>query len=78
MEKYICQKPSKFGNRKYLIGEEIPADLIDQARVPVLKKYGVIASVDVTEPVPEPTPAPVPEPKTEKPGKKGGGKKDQK
>lgn len=74
MEKYICQKPSKFGDRKYLIGEEIPADLIDQARVPVLKKYGVIASVDVPDPVPEP----VPEPKTEKPGKKGSGKKDQK
>lgn len=52
MKKYICQKRSRFGDRVYLIGEEIPAELIAPSRVSVLRKYGTISVIDAPD---EPT-----------------------
>lgn len=49
MTKYICQKPTKFGDRLFIIGEEIPADLIEPARVKTLVKYGTITSMEVSD-----------------------------
>ncbi len=54
MEKYISRKPCKFGDRQFIIGEEVPVDLIDPSRVNVLKKYGVIETIEVLD-----APAPV-------------------
>ena len=44
--KFICQKPSRFCGRDFMIGEEIPAELIDPSRIPALLKYGTIVSVE--------------------------------
>ena len=57
MQKFISNKPCRFGERNFMIGEEIPADLIAPARVPALLKYGTIVTVEV--PDKQPAPAPV-------------------
>lgn len=42
---YKANKPCKFGDRQFYIGDEIPEDLIDQNRVKTLVKYGTILNV---------------------------------
>ena len=64
MKKYVSQKPCKFGDKRFNIGEEIPADLVAPDRVPALLKYGVIVTVDA--------------PDEQKPAAATGGKKAQK
>ena len=64
MKKYLSQKPCRFGDRQFIIGEEIPPDLIEPERVPALLKYGTIVTVDV--------------PDEQKPAAATGGKKAQK
>ena len=42
---YKANKPCKFGDRQFYIGDEIPEELIDQNRVKTLVKYGTILNV---------------------------------
>ncbi len=48
MKKFICRKPCKF-SKKYIVGEEIPADEIAENRVPALIKYGIIAAEETPD-----------------------------
>lgn len=40
---YIAQKPVRFSGRDFLIGDEIPAELVDRTKVPQLIKQRIIA-----------------------------------
>ena len=42
---YKANKPCKFGDRQFYIGDEIPEELIDQNRVKTLIQYGTILNV---------------------------------
>lgn len=51
---YKANKPCKFGDRQFYIGDEIPEELIDKNRVKTLVKYGTILNVpDVASEQPE-------------------------
>lgn len=53
MEKIVCRKPSRFGGRDFFIGDEIPRELVDPARLPALVKYGFISIQNVHESAPD-------------------------
>lgn len=40
---YIAQKPVKFSGRDFLVGDEIPEELVDRTKVPQLIKQRIIA-----------------------------------
>lgn len=46
MKKYISAKRQRFGGCEFCVGEEIPTQLIDTNRVPVLLQLGRILTVD--------------------------------
>lgn len=49
---YIAQKPITFGGRSFLIGEEVPADLVDPKKVPQFIKQRILAEApDFVEPM---------------------------
>ena len=47
---YKANKPCKFGDRQFFIGDVIPEELIDKNRVKTLVKYGTILNVPDTAP----------------------------
>lgn len=49
---YKANKPCKFGDRQFYIGDEIPEELIDANRAKTLVKYGTILSVPDVAPEP--------------------------
>ncbi len=45
---YKANKPCRFGGKQFFIGDEIPAELIDENRAKTLVKYGTIAAAAET------------------------------
>lgn len=52
---YKANKPCRFGEKQFYVGDEIPAELIDENRVKTLVKYGTILSVPDLPPKPSET-----------------------
>ena len=54
MTTYIANKPCRFGDKSYLIGEKIPADKILSRRIGSLLRMGVIVEGEEEKPVQKP------------------------
>lgn len=56
MKKYTCTKPCTIGGQRFVIGNDVPAELIAPGRERAILDYGLVSVTEISDQQPETNP----------------------